>query len=105
MESTFSAEYTTARQADGSLLITYRNKGHHAPGFTGHIALLTLPAAFYLLITAAVLYSASLVGVVMLGLFVWAVVFIARGIRRSVIVVPQQGIKRGNLKPKYSTTG
>lgn len=96
MESTFSAEYQTTRQADGSLLITYRNKGHHAPGFTGHIALLTLPAAFYLLITVAVLYSAPLVGVVMLGLFAWVVVFIARGNRRFLTVVPQQGIKWGN---------
>ncbi|MCA8093296.1 hypothetical protein LGM65_20785 [Burkholderia anthina] len=32
----------------------------------------------------------------MLGLFVWFVVFIVRGNRRSVSVVPQQGIKWGN---------
>lgn len=92
MESTFSAEYTTARQADGSLLISYRTKAYHAPGFMAQIALLIPLALFYLALSAAALYSAPLFGVIMLGLFIWFLVIIVRGISRSITVIPQQGI-------------
>ncbi|MBH9685120.1 hypothetical protein [Burkholderia cepacia] len=96
MESTFSAEYQTTRQADGSLLISYRSKAYHAPGFMAQIALLIPLALFYLVLTAAALYSAPIFGVIMLGLFIWFLVVIVRGISRSVTVIPQQGIMWSN---------
>lgn len=98
MESTFSAEYQTMRQADGSLLISYRCKGYHAPSFMGYIAILLLPALFYLVLTALCLYAAPIIGIIMLGLFIWYVSFIVRGKSQTLTVISQEGIAWSNKR-------
>ncbi|WP_321870875.1 hypothetical protein [Paraburkholderia tropica] len=95
MESTFSSQFETVQQTDGSIIIKYRVKIYHGPNAASASALALFGSLVYFYFTWATSLAAPLIALLMLAFYGLCAYkfFVGRG--KSVTVIPGQGLRWG----------
>ncbi|WP_430227725.1 hypothetical protein [Paraburkholderia tropica] len=95
MESTFSPQFETVKQADGSSTIKYRVKIHQGPNAASAIAFGLFGSLVYLYFTWATSLVSPLIAFAMFAFYGLCVYKFVVGREKTLTVVPGQGLRWG----------
>ncbi|WP_152494928.1 hypothetical protein [Paraburkholderia kururiensis] len=102
MESTFSAQFETIQQGDGSTTIKYRVKIHQGPNAAKANAFAFFGSLVYLYFTWGFSLVSKLIALVMVIFYVLCVYKYILGRAKSVTIIPGQGLRWSHHQLPFS---
>lgn len=102
MESTFSAQFETVQQADGSTIIKYRVKIHQGPNAASAIAMGLFGSLVYFYFTWATSLVSPLISLAMLTFYGLCAYKFIVGRAKLLTVIPGQGLRWGMHQLPFS---
>ncbi|GAB6846599.1 MULTISPECIES: hypothetical protein [Burkholderiaceae] len=102
MESTFSAQFETVQQSDGSTTIKYRVKIYQGPNGAKATTFALLGSLVYFYLTWAFSLVSSLIALLMLAFYALCAHKFITGRAKSVTVIPGQGLRWSHHQLPFS---